>query len=65
MTSTCNHDWRNGIKINKKGTLDSVLECENCGRRQYVQEGEVRPAHLQFVPSERYNNLRELFKPKF
>jgi len=57
------HDWRNSILVNKKGTLDSVLECEDCGARQYM-DTEDRLEHLHYLPTERYNNLKKLFDPK-
>ena len=60
MDDACKHDWRNSININSKGTLDSVMECEDCGVRHYL-DSRQRPKHLQHLPSERYENLVKLF----
>jgi len=50
MDSACKHDWRNGIKINSQGVLESVMECEECGARHYL-DSRQRPKHLQHLPS--------------
>ena len=63
MSSFCEHDWRNSIRINKQGTLDSIIECEECGVRQYVDSD--RPEHLKYVPTKRYESLKKLFEPHF
>ena len=60
MDDACKHDWRNSININSKGTLDSVMECEDCGVRHYL-DSRPRPTHLQHVPTERYESLVKLF----
>ena len=32
-TNKCN--WSNSFSVNGLGTLDNVLECETCGKRDY------------------------------
>jgi hypothetical protein len=57
----CN--WSNSFSVNPLGTLDSVLECETCGKREH-QTNRNRPPHLRHIETERYKNLKELFKAR-
>jgi ribosomal protein L33 len=57
----CNHNWSNSFSINELGTLDSVLECENCGKREY-QTNRQRPKHLRHISNEKYESLKNMFK---
>ena len=43
-TNKCN--WSNSFSVNALGTLDNVLECETCGKRDY-QTNRQRPEHLK------------------
>mgnify|MGYP003624776444 CR=1 FL=1 len=60
----CKHDWTNSYSVNSQGTLDSVLECDKCGKREY-QTNRQRPPHLRHIETKRYKYLKELFKPRF
>ena len=59
-----NCNWSNSFSVNALGTLDNVLECETCGKREH-QTNRKRPSHLRHVSSERYRALESLFKPRF
>jgi len=63
MDDSCKHDWRNSIKINAEGTLDNIVECENCGVRNYLDSRD-RPEHLRHLPNKRYNQLVKIFSPR-
>ena len=56
-TNKCN--WSNSFSVNALGTLDNVLECETCGKRDY-QTNRQRPEHLRHLETERYKALKEL-----
>jgi len=59
-----NCKWSNSFSINGLGTLDNVLECETCGKREH-QTNRKRPPHLEHVSTKRYRALVDLFKPRF
>lgn len=61
-TNKCN--WSNSFSVNGLGTLDNVLECETCGKREH-QTNRQPPEHLRHIETERYKALKELFKPRF
>ena len=66
MTVECNHDWANSYGINKHGTLDSVLECNKCGKRVNESHGSNNKLpHLKNVSDEAYASLTTMFKPRF
>jgi len=66
MTVECNHDWANSYGINKHGTLNSVLECNKCGKRvnESINSSKKLP-HLRNVSDEAYETLTAMFKPRF
>ena len=66
MPADCNHDWANSYSVNKLGTLDSVLECNKCGKRVNESHGitEKLP-HLKDVSDKAYEILKEIHKPKY
>ncbi len=63
----CNNNkcnWSNSFSINGRGTLDNVLECETCGKRELMSNLQ-RPEHLRHLETKRYKDLEALFKPRF
>jgi hypothetical protein len=66
MEAGCKHYWANSYSINKHGTLDSVLECNNCGKRVNESNSSSKKLpHLQNVSDENYRNLQSMFEPRF
>lgn len=66
MPVECNHDWANSYSVNKLGTLDSVLECNTCGKRVNESHGIPKKLpHLRNVSDKAYEILTRLFKPNF
>ena len=66
MPVDCNHDWANSYSVNKLGTLDSVLECNKCGKRVNESHGNIEKLpHLKNVSDKAYETLTRLFKPNF
>ncbi len=66
MTVECKHDWANSYSINKHGTLNSVLECNKCGKRvNESRSGGKKLPHLKNVSDEAYASLTKMFTPRF
>tara|TARA_A100001011_G_scaffold379594_1_gene445830 strand:+ start:540 stop:743 length:204 start_codon:yes stop_codon:yes gene_type:complete len=67
MPVECNHDWANSYSVNKLGTLDSVLECNTCGKRVNEKSHGIpkKLPHLRNVSDKAYETLTRLFKPNF
>ena len=67
MTVECKHDWANSYSINKHGTLNSVLECNKCGKRvnETTSNSSKKLPHLQNVSDEAYASLTRLFRGSF
>lgn len=66
MSVDCKHDWTNSYSVNKLGTLDSVLECNTCGKRVNESHGIPKKLpHLRNVSDKAYETLTRLFKPNF
>ena len=70
MSTDCKHEnIANSYKINKDGVLESVLECEDCGKREtgivaLTEEVNV-PEHLRGYSKETIEILRKIFWPWF
>ena len=66
MPADCKHDWANSYSVNKLGTLDSVLECNTCGKRVNERHGIPKKLpHLRDVSDKKYQLLTTMFKPRF
>mgnify|MGYP003119607466 FL=1 len=66
MSTDCKHEnLANSYKITKDGVLQSVLECEDCGKREtgivaLTEEVNV-PKHLRVYSKETIEILRKIF----
>jgi hypothetical protein len=59
-------DIRNSYQINSKGTLTSVLECEDCGRREVeLAPSPDVPSHLKHLNKKAIDGLKYLFRGGF